>query len=106
MDKKVRYNEKLFDKKWLEKRKEILTREKTNIEYLNKKYTCFGIELEDSYVFYFLEDTYYKEAAEKYELTRPAVATIVFDNEGTKRENLDEDMEHLANQVISHFQKK
>lgn len=65
----------------------ILDGENVDVEYSDRKYTVFGIQQGEAYVFYFIDDTYYKEIKSEYVLSRPAVATIIFDN----REELESD---------------
>ena len=45
-----------------------------------KEYTVFGVSLQKSVALYYIDDTYFKKTAKEYEESRPAVATILFDN--------------------------
>lgn len=84
----------------------IINKSNVDICYNKKRYTCFGIELEDSYLIYMVEDTYYKETSEKYEITRPCVATILFDNrEELLRESDDEQVTQIVALVENALQK-
>lgn len=45
-----------------------------------RQYTVFGVSLEKTVVLYYIDDTYFKETAKEYGESRPAVATVLFDN--------------------------
>ena len=49
-------------------------------EYESKRYTVFAREIERGFLFEFIDDTYYKNTADKYQQTKKSVALIVFDN--------------------------
>lgn len=52
-----------------------------DVVYGEKRYTVVGYKLhEKSSVFYFIDDTYYKETTDEYMNSRPMVATVEFDN--------------------------
>lgn len=46
----------------------------------DKRYTVFCREIRRGYLFEFIDDTYYKDAADKYNEKKKSVALIVFDN--------------------------
>ena len=49
-------------------------------DFNNKRYTVFAREIEGGALFEFIDDTYYKNTADKYRDTKKSVALIVFDN--------------------------
>ena len=52
-----------------------------DVVYGEKRYTVVGYKLhEKSSVFYFIDDTYYKETTDEYMNSRPVIATVEFDN--------------------------
>lgn len=51
-----------------------------NTDYGSKRYTVFAREIERGALFEFIDDTYYKNIADKYNDTKKSVALIVFDN--------------------------
>lgn len=84
----------------------IIAAGKADIHHKGKRFTCFGIEVDDIYIFYMLEDTHLKETAEKYDLTRPCIATILFDNkEELLRDSEDEQVTQIVALVENTLQK-
>lgn len=58
----------------------ILASDGTDVIYGDRRYTVLGCKAEETVILYFIDDTYYKETAEEFMQTRPAVVTVVFDN--------------------------
>lgn len=58
----------------------ILSSDGADVIYGDRRYTVLGCQLEEATILYFIDDTYYKDTAEEYIKSRPAVATVVFDN--------------------------
>ena len=52
----------------------------TNITHNGLKYTVYAVKLRTSCILYFIEDTYFKDTVREFLDSRPAVATIMFDN--------------------------
>lgn len=85
---------------------ELINHNDTDISYNDKRYTCFGVEVDETYILYMLEDTYYKETADQYERTRPCVATILFDNrEELLRDSDDGQITQIVALVENYLQK-
>ncbi|WP_052446915.1 DHH family phosphoesterase [Candidatus Soleaferrea massiliensis] len=65
-----------------------------DISYHDKQYTVYAARYDedgqDLYVFYFIENTYYKEIAREFKESRPAVALITVDNYEELLENSKE----------------
>lgn len=59
---------------------EIVKANGTDVTHNGLKYTVHGVKLRNSTILYFVEDTYYKDTVKEYHDSRPAVATILFDN--------------------------
>ena len=66
-----------------EKIKENLEKGSFNASYNGKRYTVYLSEIVDSasekYVFYFVDDTYYKNIVDKYDETRPVLMIVSVD---------------------------
>ena len=58
-----------------------------NIDWNDKKFTVYSLPVQTGYLFYFVNDTYYKNLEIEYNDRRPVVAMISFDN----REELSRD---------------
>ena len=69
----------------------ILDSHGADVVYGDKRYTVIGCPLDsDVSVFYFIDDTYYKETAYEYMKSRPVVATVEFDNADEFEEDDDD----------------
>lgn len=77
----------------------ILRRDKTDVSYNGFKYTVYGTRFEDCILLGFIEDTFYKDTVSEYKRSKPAIATIMFDN----KEELLEDSQNDGNgtQIIA-----
>lgn len=87
-----------------------------NINYNGKRYTVYLGKLPenttDEYVLYFIDDTYYKDTAEKYHDTRPVVMTVLIDaldevsSMMTQNQfsTLLSDVERMINAWFTHYQ--
>ncbi len=53
---------------------------KSNIMYNGKQYTVYCVKTKDSYVLYFVDDTYLKEIHKEYTNKKTVVAIVAFDN--------------------------
>lgn len=69
----------------------VLSSDGADVIYGDRRYTVIGSKLEDSFIFYFIDDTYYKETAEEYVMSRPVVATVVFDNYAEFERDMDDE---------------
>lgn len=59
----------------------IINSASSDVIYGERRYTVVGCALsEKASVFYFVDDTYYKETTDEYMYSRPVVATVEFDN--------------------------
>lgn len=59
---------------------DIADSEYTDIYYDGKQYSVYCTEIDDGYICFFIDNTYYKEIHQKYVDSQKAVALIVFDN--------------------------
>ncbi|MDO5123664.1 MAG: DHH family phosphoesterase [Eubacteriales bacterium] len=76
-----------------------------NVTIGKSKYTVYANPLDDGYVLYFFDDTYYKDTEKKYIESRISVAMIVIDNsEIYDDEDEDNELQAII-QVESLFQK-
>ena len=51
-----------------------------DVRYGDKRYTVFAHEIKRGFLFEYIDDTYYKNTVDKYNLTKKSVAMVVFDN--------------------------
>ncbi len=51
-----------------------------DVRYGDKRFTVIAREIKRGYLFEFIDDTYFKNTADKYNQTKKSVALIVFDN--------------------------
>lgn len=77
-----------------------------DIEWGEKKFTVYANPIEQGFVLYFFDDTYYKETEKEYKETRQSVALVVLDNNEALQDEDDEDeSQRVAMQVESLLQK-
>ncbi|HHZ05814.1 MAG TPA: DHH family phosphoesterase [Clostridiales bacterium] len=69
----------------------ILSGNGADVIYGDKRYTVLGSNVGTVAILYFIDDTYYKETAEEYVKSRPAVATVVFDNYAEFEHDMDDE---------------
>lgn len=55
-------------------------RSMVDVSYGDRRYTVFAREIHKGYLFEYIDDTYYKNTADKYNETKKSVAIIAFDN--------------------------
>lgn len=60
--------------------RQVLNQHATSIQYKNKQLTVYSVKTENSCIFYFIDDTYYKEIHKEYSDKKTVVAMISFDN--------------------------
>lgn len=51
-----------------------------SVAHKEREYTVYGMKTEDSYVLYFVDDTFYKKVYKEYRETKPVVCLATFDN--------------------------
>lgn len=73
-----------------------------DVDFDGKHYTVFCTTATDGYIFFYIDNTYYKDIAKKYSDTRKSVALIVFDN----REEFTNDSEEESARVILSLETK
>ncbi|MBQ1389440.1 MAG: DHH family phosphoesterase [Clostridia bacterium] len=66
------------------------------VEYNGRYYSVIASSVEDSIVFYFIDDTEYKLAANQYHESRPVVITISLDNRDDFERNSSDDDVNIA----------
>lgn len=66
------------------------------LDFDGRHYTVFCTSVDDGFICFFVDNTYYKDIAKKYSETRKSVAIIVFDN----REEFTNDSEEESARVI------
>ncbi len=59
---------------------QIINSKGVDIEYRKKQFSVHGVKTKDSYIFYFVDDTYYKKIHYEYISKKPVVAVLSFDN--------------------------
>ncbi len=65
-----------------------------DIEFDDKKFTVYANPIEQGFVLYFFDDTYYKDTEKEFKETRQSVALVVLDNREAL-ENVDDEDEAL-----------
>ncbi len=77
-----------------------------DIEIGDRKYTVYANPIEQGFVLYFFDDTYYKDTEREFKETRQSVALVVLDNREALEDVDDEDETvRIAMQVESLLQK-
>lgn len=85
---------------------DILDKDGVDVAYCDKRYTVLAYSVENGAVLYFIDDTYYKQTAEEYKNSRPAIAMIAFDNwEEFERDGEDDQSSHVLVSVENALQK-
>lgn len=74
----------------------------TNITHNGLKYTVYAVKLRTSCILYFIEDTYFKDTVREFLDSRPAVATIMFDN---REELLKDASDGQGTQLVAWWKK-
>lgn len=69
------------------------------------EFVAFVISINDGYVCYFVENTYYKQIVREFHATRPCVAVITFDNSDDFSNESDEVYSEVSLNVQSYLQK-
>ena len=77
-----------------------------NVEFDGVFYTVIASDVEDGFVFYYIDDTDYKITAQLYEETRPVVATVILDNRDDFERNISDDEVNMALVKIETLLKK
>lgn len=77
-----------------------------DVIYGDRRYTVIGSKLEASYILYFIDDTYYKETAEEYVMSRPVVATVVFDNYAEFERDMDDEQNAFVTVTVENVIQK
>lgn len=84
----------------------ILRSAGADVIYGERRYTVVGCELaEKSAVFYFVDDTYYKETTDEYMISRPVVATVEFDNVSEYESDDNQQQSYITVNVENTIQK-
>lgn len=84
----------------------ILKSDGADVMYGERRYTVIGCALSDKVsVFYFIDDTYYKETADEYMNSRPMVATVEFDNLSEFEKDDDQQQSYITVNVENAIQK-
>jgi c-di-AMP phosphodiesterase-like protein len=60
--------------------RQLISNKSVNISHGGREFTVYAAKANDSYVIYFIDDTYYKRISKEYIEKRPVVAMISFDN--------------------------
>lgn len=60
--------------------RQVLGEVGSSVQYKNKQFTVHAVETETSYVFYFVDDTYYKLIHKEYTEKKTVASVISFDN--------------------------
>ena len=77
-----------------------------DIEVGDRKFTVYANPIEEGFVLYFFDDTYYKDTEKEFKDTRQSVALVVMDNREALEDEDDEDeTQRVAMQVESLLQK-
>ncbi len=77
-----------------------------DIELKDKKFSVYANPIEQGFVLYFFDDTYYKDTEKEFKETRQSVALVVMDNREALEDVDDEDeTARIAMQVESLLQK-
>lgn len=77
-----------------------------DIEIDNKKFTAYANPIEQGFVLYFFDDTYYKDTEKEFKETRQSVALVVLDNrEALENADNEDEASHVLVQVESLLQK-
>lgn len=77
-----------------------------DVIYGERRYTVVGCALtEKTSVFYFIDDTYYKETTDEYMNSRPVVATVEFDNIDEFEKDDDQQQSYIIVNVENVVQK-
>lgn len=75
---------------------EVSDSEGFDLDFDGNHYTVFCTSVDDGYICFYFDNTYYKDIAKKYHDTRKSVAIIVFDN----REEFSNDSEEESARVL------
>lgn len=75
------------------------------IEVGESKYTVYANPVEQGFVLYFFDDTYYKNTEKEYKDTRQSVAMVVLDNREALGDEDEDETAHVVAQVESLLQK-
>lgn len=85
---------------------QLLERKSSDVSYGGQCFTVFGVRSGEAAVFYFIEDTYYKETSHEYVESRPCVLLVTFDNrEELARDSSEGQDAQMAAQVENTLQK-
>ena len=60
--------------------RQIFADEGVSVNFTDKEYTVYGVKIGDAGVFYFVDDTYFKQIEREYREKKTVVALISFDN--------------------------
>lgn len=60
--------------------RQIIGEKGTSIAHGDREYTVYGIKTSESYILYFIDDTFYKGIHKEYREKKPVVCLVVFDN--------------------------
>lgn len=84
----------------------ILSSDGADVMYGERRYTVISCALsEKAAVFYFVDDTYYKETTDEYMRSRPLIATIAFDNIAEFEKDDDQQQSYVTVNVENTIQK-
>ncbi|MBQ4105636.1 MAG: DHH family phosphoesterase [Clostridia bacterium] len=76
-----------------------------DIEVGKAKYSVYANPVEQGFVLYFFDDTYYKDIEKEFEATRQSVALVVLDNREAFDDEDEDETAHITVQVESLLQK-
>lgn len=77
-----------------------------DVELEDKKFTAYANPIEQGFVLYFFDDTYYKDTEKEFKETRQSVALVVLDNrEALENADNEDEASHVLVQVESLLQK-
>lgn len=84
----------------------ILSSDGADVIYGERRYTVISCALsEKAAVFYFVDDTYYKETTDEYMRSRPLIATVAFDNIAEFEKDDDQQQSYVTVNVENTIQK-
>ena len=84
----------------------ILSSDGADVMYGERRYTVISCKLsEKTAVFYFVDDTYYKETTDEYMRSRPLIATVEFDNIAEFEKDDDQQQSYVTVNVENTIQK-
>lgn len=83
----------------------VLRLDSIETAFNGREYMVFCVSVEDGYICYYIENTYYKQIVREYNATRPCVAVVTFDNSDDFANESDENYSEISLTVQSFLQK-